>query len=130
MMVILLADRWRWMRTSAKGESKVSRFLWNRRTILWAKVSMTKYIKKYYKNLRMLYNPELEKAIRAIKEKKAQTVCIQLPDGMKQYAQEIVDEIESKTKARVLIWLGSNFGAYDLPLGLNRMGVDMLISWG
>ena len=77
-----------------------------------------------------LYNPELEKAIAKIKEIKAKTVCIQLPDGMKPYAQEIEQEITTKTGARVLIWLGSNFGACDIPLGLNRMGVDLLISWG
>ncbi|MBS3126931.1 diphthamide synthesis protein [Candidatus Woesearchaeota archaeon] len=77
-----------------------------------------------------LYNPELEKAIAKIQEIKAKTVCIQLPDGMKPYAQEIEQEITTKTGARVLIWLGSNFGACDIPLGLNRMGVDLLISWG
>ena len=77
-----------------------------------------------------LYNPELEKAIAKIQEIEAKTVCIQLPDGMKPYAQEIEQEITTKTGARVLIWLGSNFGACDIPLGLNRMGVDLLISWG
>ena len=44
--------------------------------------------------------------------------------------QEITDRIEAETGVRVLIWLGSNFGACDIPLGLNRMGVDLLISWG
>ncbi len=77
-----------------------------------------------------LYNPELEKAISKIKEINAKTICIQLPDGMKPYAQEIEQEIAAKTGARVLMWLGSNFGACDIPLGLNRMGVDLLISWG
>ncbi len=77
-----------------------------------------------------LYNPELQKAISKIKEMKAKTVCIQLPDGMKPYAQDIEERITTETGARVLIWLGSNFGACDIPLGLNRMGVDLLISWG
>jgi diphthamide biosynthesis enzyme Dph1/Dph2-like protein len=77
-----------------------------------------------------LYKPEVEKAVSQIKEMEAKTVCIQLPDGMKPYAKEITDEIESQTKAKVLIWLGSNFGACDIPLGLNRIGVDLLISWG
>ena len=77
-----------------------------------------------------LYKPEVEKAVAKIKEDGAKTVCIQLPDGMKPYAKEIADEIENKTNAKVLIWLGSNFGACDIPLGLNRMGVDLLISWG
>lgn len=77
-----------------------------------------------------LYDPEVEKAVAKIKEAKAKTVCIQLPDGMKPYAKEITDRIAAETKTRVLIWLGSNFGACDIPLGLNRMGVDLLISWG
>ncbi len=77
-----------------------------------------------------LYNPETEKAITKIRETNAKLVCIQLPDGMKPYAQEIEREITEKTGARVLIWLGSNFGACDVPLGLNRLGVDLFIAWG
>jgi diphthamide biosynthesis enzyme Dph1/Dph2-like protein len=77
-----------------------------------------------------LYQIEIEKVIERIIEKDAKLVCIQLPDGMKPYAQEIELGISSKTSARVLIWLGSNFGACDMPLGLGKMGVDLLISWG
>ena len=77
-----------------------------------------------------LYHLDLEKAITAIKEKKAKTVCIQLPEGMKPQAEEIKQELADKTNASILIWLGSNFGACDIPLGLQRMGVDLLISWG
>ncbi len=77
-----------------------------------------------------LYNPEVEKVIAKIKGSKAKTVCVQLPDGMKPYAKDITDMIEDETSARVLIWLGSNFGACDIPLGLNCLGVDLLISWG
>jgi len=76
-----------------------------------------------------LYKVELEKAIAAIKDKQAKTVCIQLPDGMKNYAEDIERDL-SKEGVRVLIWLGSNFGACDIPLGLKGMGVDLLISWG
>lgn len=78
----------------------------------------------------VLYEPELVKAIERIKESKAKTVCIQLPDGMKPMALEIEEKIVAATGARVLIWLGSNFGACDIPLGLPQMGVDLLISWG
>ena len=92
---------------------------------------MQKYLKTHYKNITMrLYDPEVDKALEKIKEVEAKTVCIQLPDGMKPYAKEIADRIESESDARVLIWLGSNFGACDIPLGLNRMGVDLLLSWG
>ncbi|MBI4152464.1 diphthamide synthesis protein [Candidatus Woesearchaeota archaeon] len=77
-----------------------------------------------------LYDPELEKAAAKIKEIRAKTVCIQLPDGMKPEAQAIADRLSAETGARTLIWLGSNFGACDIPLGLQRMNVDLLISWG
>ncbi|MBU0470339.1 MAG: diphthamide synthesis protein [Nanoarchaeota archaeon] len=77
-----------------------------------------------------MYQLELNKAIEQIKESKAKTVCIQLPDGLKSKSKEIVDELESKTKATVLIWLGSNFGSCDIPLGLERLKVDFLICWG
>ncbi|MEK6969599.1 MAG: diphthamide synthesis protein [Nanoarchaeota archaeon] len=77
-----------------------------------------------------LYKLEVEKAIAKIKKVKAKTVCIQLPEGLKPQANKIVDQIQAETKAKVLIWLGSNYGACDLPLGLSRMGVDLLISWG
>ena len=77
-----------------------------------------------------LYDTELQKALSKIKESKAKTVCIQLPGGMKPYAKDIEEKITEETGARVLIWLGSNFGACDIPLGLNKMGVNLLISWG
>ena len=77
-----------------------------------------------------MYKLELEKAISTIKESKAKTVCIQLPDGIKTRAAEIEEVITKKTGAKVLIWLGSNFGACDIPLGLDRLGVNLLISWG
>ena len=77
-----------------------------------------------------LYNQELQKAIEKIKQENAKLVCIQLPDGMKPEAKEIQAAITKETNAKVLIWLGSNFGACDIPLGLDRLGVDLLISWG
>ncbi len=74
-----------------------------------------------------MYNLELSKAIKKIKEKKAKTVCIQLPDGLKPKAKEIADKIEKETKAKVVIWLNSCFGACDIP---NLKNIDLLIQWG
>ena len=39
-------------------------------------------------------------------------------------------EIESKTSAKVVIWLGSCYGACDVPLHIKKLGVDLLIQWG
>jgi diphthamide biosynthesis enzyme Dph1/Dph2-like protein len=77
------------------------------------------------------YDLELEKAVSIIKKEKAKLVCIQLPDGLKPCATEIAKEIEEKTKAKVLIWFGSCFGACDIPdLDKVRPKIDLLIQWG
>ena len=78
----------------------------------------------------MNYDLELEKVIKKIKDKKAKLVCIQLPDGLKQEAKDIQGEIEEKTNANVVIWLGSCYGACDVPKHIKDLGVDLLIQWG
>jgi len=77
-----------------------------------------------------MYNLELDKVVQEIKGTKVKLVCIQLPDGLKPKAKEISDEITNRTSAKVLIWLGSCYGSCDLPLGLEKLGVDLVISWG
>ena len=78
----------------------------------------------------MEYNLELEKIINEIKKQKAKTILIQLPDGLKPKATEIVDKIESKTNAKCFIWMDTNFGACDLPLGIEKLKIDLLIHFG
>ena len=78
----------------------------------------------------MQYDLEVDNVIAKIKEEKAKTVCIQLPDGLKPKAAEIQQEIEKKTSAKILIWGGSCYGACDIPLQVERLGVDLLIQWG
>jgi diphthamide biosynthesis enzyme Dph1/Dph2-like protein len=73
------------------------------------------------------YDLELDRVIKEIKKQKAKFVCIQLPDGLKPEAGKIKKEIEDKSKADVLIWLGSCYGACDVPQLDN---VDLLIQWG
>lgn len=76
------------------------------------------------------YDLELNKAISEITKTKAKLVCIQLPDGLKPKAKEIKEEIEKKTKAKAVIWLGSCFGACDIPQNLEKLNIDLLIQWG
>ncbi|MBW2999311.1 diphthamide synthesis protein [Candidatus Woesearchaeota archaeon] len=78
----------------------------------------------------MEYNLELGKAVEKIKKEKAKLVCIQLPDGLKLRAKEICDKLKEKTDAEIIIWAGSCFGACDVPLEVERLGVDLLIQWG
>ena len=77
----------------------------------------------------MNYNLELEKAVKEIKKSKAKRVCIQLPDGLKPKAKEIADVLRKETKAEIIIWLGSCYGACDVP-DLNKLNIDLLIQWG
>ena len=53
------------------------------------------------------YDLELDKVVSQIKEKQAKLVCIQLPEGLKPEAETIVNQIESSTDAKTIIWLGS-----------------------
>ena len=73
-----------------------------------------------------MYDLELDKVVEQIKENKAKTVCIQLPDGLKPRANEIQEKIEAETDAEVMIWLGSCYGACDVP----SLDVDLLIQFG
>lgn len=78
----------------------------------------------------MNYNLELEEVIKKIKKQKARRVLIQLPEGLKPQAIRLADEIESKTNAKVLIWIGSCYGSCDLPQGLENLGIDLVIQFG
>ncbi len=76
-----------------------------------------------------MYDLDIDRAIEAIKMKKARTVVIQLPDGLKPKAKEIHDILKEKTKADIYIWGGSCFGACDIPK-LDSLKPDLLIQFG
>ncbi len=76
------------------------------------------------------YDLELNKVIERIHKENAKLVCIQLPDGLKPRAREVQQAIENSSTANVVIWMGSCFGACDVPLQVERLGVDLLVQWG
>ena len=78
------------------------------------------------------YNLELDKIIFEIRKKKAKLVLLQFPDGLKPSATRIVDFLEKKTNSEFLIWLGSCYGACDLPVGLEKLKpkIDLIIQFG
>lgn len=78
----------------------------------------------------MEYDLELGKVVDEIKKQNAKKVCIQLPDGLKPMAGSIKKEIENKTGSSVVIWLGSCFGACDVPLQVESLGVSLLVQFG
>jgi 2-(3-amino-3-carboxypropyl)histidine synthase len=78
----------------------------------------------------MEYDLELEKVAKEIKKSRAKNVCIQLPDGLKPQAGEIAKELEKKTGANIMIWAGTCYGACDVPMSVENLGVDLLVQWG
>jgi 2-(3-amino-3-carboxypropyl)histidine synthase len=78
----------------------------------------------------MEYDLELERVAGEIKKAKAGKVCIQLPDGLKPEAGRIVQELEKKTGADVMIWAGTCYGACDVPVSVENLGVGLLVQWG
>jgi 2-(3-amino-3-carboxypropyl)histidine synthase len=77
-----------------------------------------------------MYELETQRLIERIKEKKHKRILIQLPDGLKPEAKKIVDMVRDQTDAEVFIWLGSCFGACDIPLGLDPLKIDFVVQWG
>ncbi|MFH1972479.1 MAG: diphthamide synthesis protein [archaeon] len=73
-----------------------------------------------------MYNLEIDKAIKEIKQSKPKTILIQLADGLKPQATEIVKQLQPHTKAKIYISLNSCYGACDIP----NVDVDLLIHFG
>jgi diphthamide biosynthesis enzyme Dph1/Dph2-like protein len=76
-----------------------------------------------------MYDFEMDKVIEAVTSNEAKSVLLQFPDGLKHRAREVVDEIEEKTNAECVIWLGNCFGGCDIPITL-RHKIDLVIQFG
>jgi len=78
------------------------------------------------------YDLEMEKAVKTIRSQKAKIVALQFPDGLKNKAIEVSEALEKATGAKCLIWMGSCFGACDVPQpsAMGNMKVDLVIQWG
>jgi len=75
----------------------------------------------------MSYDLELDRVVSEIRKIKARTVLVQLPDGLKPKAGDIVDRLKRDTGADVFIWQASCYGACDTP---EIKGIDLLVQWG
>lgn len=84
---------------------------------------------KTIKELQEEYDLELDRIIENVSEEKAERVLLQLPDGMKPYSLAIKDYLAKKTGAEFFIWLGSCFGACDLPQA-SEEDFDLIIQFG
>ena len=77
----------------------------------------------------MDYDLELDAVVERIRKEKARTVCIQLPEGLRQQAAAIADELHARAGATIIIWAGSCYGACDTP-DLSAINADLLVQWG
>ncbi|HLP80060.1 MAG TPA: diphthamide synthesis protein [Acidobacteriota bacterium] len=77
-----------------------------------------------------MFRLELDKVVAEVKARNAKRVLIQLPDGLKTRAAEVVDAIQEQTGAQAFIWFSSCFGQCDYPLGLGPLGIDVMIQFG
>ena len=83
------------------------------------------------KDLLEKYELELERVVSEVKTSGAKRVLLQFPDGLKPYATQVVDYLESKISGVVFfIWLGSCYGACDSPVGLDGLDIDLMIQFG
>ncbi len=97
-------------------------------------------MEKSIKELEREYDLEIDKIAGAIKKQKAKRVLLQFPDGLKPYADVIASEIEKSflkkkprketKKPEFFIWFGSCFGACDVPLQTEKLGVDLIVQFG
>lgn len=78
------------------------------------------------------YNLEIERVVKEIKKlrKAKPQVLLQFPDGLKKHATEVVDEIESKVNCTCLIWMGTCYGACDVPNIPKNIKIDLLVQFG
>jgi len=89
--------------------------------------------KKSIEEINEIYELELDKIIKSIQKQKAKRVLLQFPEGMKPYSTVVVEYFESLKELKgveFFIWLGSCFGACDVPLEVSGLGVDLIVQFG
>lgn len=79
-----------------------------------------------FKELSENYNIDLDEIIKSIRDNNFKSVLLQFPEGLKPYAVLIVDFLKDKTSVDISIWLGSCFGACDIP----NTKCDLLVQFG
>lgn len=77
------------------------------------------------------YDLELNRLYDEIQRVEAKRVLIQLPDGLKPYANKILDAVHDKfPDVNVVFWAASCFGACDAPIHVRQLGFDLLVQFG
>ncbi|MBR9704101.1 hypothetical protein GOV12_01710 [Candidatus Pacearchaeota archaeon] len=87
-------------------------------------------IKKSINEIESVYDLELDRIVKTIKKQKAKKILLQFPEAMKRYSNEISNEISERAKVECFTYLGTCFGACDIPMDVERLGIDLLIQFG
>lgn len=77
-----------------------------------------------------MYNLDLKRVIKKIKDINASVVGLQFPDGLKIHASNVAEQIEAQTGATVIISADPCFGACDTADRKMADFVDILIHYG
>ena len=89
--------------------------------------------KKTIEEINEIYDLELARIIKTIKNSRAKRVLLQFPEGMKPYSTVVVEYLEGLKELKnvqFFIWMGSCFGACDVPTDISELGVDLIIQFG
>lgn len=90
--------------------------------------------KKTFEEIEQEYGFEISRVIETIKKEKAKKVLLQFPDGLKPWATAIHDKIQESlgknSKTELFLWLGTCFGACDIPLEVEKLGIDLIVQFG
>jgi len=79
----------------------------------------------------MDYDLEIERIVAETKKTKAKTVGLQFPEGLKDHALDVARQIESRTKADVMIMADPTYGACDTKdAQAKKLRIDLLVHFG
>ena len=76
----------------------------------------------------MDYEINYDKIKKELGKNKAKRVLIQLPDGLKK--DYVVIESNLKGDYELFFWLGSCYGACDMPTYVKDLGFDYIVHFG
>ncbi len=78
-----------------------------------------------------MYDLELERVVAEIKKRGAEKVLLQLPDGMRPFAYQLVEALEKASGVTVFLSGDSCYGACDIALTqAKQLGVDLIVHYG
>ena len=77
------------------------------------------------------YDLELDRVVSAVVASQAKVVGLQFPEGLKEFAVEAALDLESRTGAKVVVFVDPTYGACDLKKDQAvELGLDLLVHFG